>query len=75
MKLKQNIDVNDLMQTVKYCKGDVFFHTAQGDILNINSALSQYVLISVLYNRDILKDSIIVCTQDSDYQLLKDFLE
>ncbi len=75
MKLKDGIDINAFLATAEKCSGQVFFHTTENDILNIRSMLSRYVLISILCNKAILKGSKVVCTEDEDYQILKDFLE
>ncbi len=75
MKLKEGIDINEFLAAATKCTGQVFFHTADGSILNLRSMLSHYVLVSIMCNKSALEDSQIVCTQDEDYQLLKDYLE
>ncbi|MCM1063150.1 MAG: hypothetical protein NC420_01555 [Eubacterium sp.] len=75
MKLKEGIDINEFLATAEKCSGQVFFHTADGSILNLRSMLSHYVLVSILCNKSVWEDSQVVCTQDEDYQLLKDYLE
>lgn len=75
MRLKEGIDINSFMAVAEKCSGQIFLHTAEGDILNLRSMLTQYVLLSFLYNKAALKDSQVVCTQDEDYQLLKEYLE
>ena len=75
MRLKEGIDINAFLAAAEQCTGQVFFHTAENDILNLRSLLSRYVLISIMCNKTILEDSQVVCTQDEDYQLLEDYLE
>jgi len=75
MKLKDGIDINSFLSIAEKCSGQVFFHTSDGDILNIKSQLSRYVLVSALCNKSLLEDSQIVCTDDEDYKLLEDFLQ
>ncbi len=75
MKLKEGIDINEFLAAADKCAGQVFFHTADGSILNLRSMLSHYVLVSILCNKSVLEDSKVVCTEDADYQLLKDYLE
>lgn len=75
MKLKEGIDINEFLAKAEKCAGQVFFHTADGSILNLRSLLSHYVLVSILCNKSLLEDSQVVCTQDDDYQLLKEYLE
>lgn len=74
MKLKEEIDVIAFLEAVKKCDGEVFFHSAEGDILNLKSLLSQYVLLTVLCNPGLLKNALVVCTQDDDYNKLADYL-
>lgn len=74
MKLKENIDVIAFLQTAKECSGDVFFHSGEGDILNLKSLLSQYVLMSVLCNPALLTNAHVVCILEEDYAKLSDFL-
>ncbi len=75
MKLKEGIEINEFLAAADKCAGQVFFHTADGSILNLRSMLSHYVLVSILCNKSVLEDSKVVCTEDADYQLLKDYLE
>ena len=75
MRLKEGTDINAFLAAAEKCSGQVFFHTAENDILNLRSLLSRYVLISIMCNKTILEDSQVVCTQDEDYRLLNDFLE
>lgn len=74
MKLKESVDVKAFLDAARECLGDVFFQTAEGDILNLKSLLSQYVLMSVLGNQNLLKNGQIVCMQESDYEKLGDYL-
>lgn len=74
MKLKENIDMTSFLGTAKTCAGDVFFHSAEGDILNMKSLLCQYILVSAGCKPDLLKDARIVCVHEADYDRLADFL-
>ncbi len=75
MRLKEGTDINDFLAVADKCSGQIFFHTADGSILNLKSMLSHYVLVTILCNKSLLENSQVVCTQDDDYQLLKDYLE
>lgn len=44
MYLTYPIDILSFLNTVKTCKGNVFFRTKEGDSLNLNSLLSQFIL-------------------------------
>ncbi len=74
MKLKESVDVKAFLDAAKSCGGDVFFQTTEGDILNLKSLLSQYVLMTILGKNSLLKDSRIICVQESDYEKLADYL-
>lgn len=75
MKLKKDIDLNAFAQAAQNCEGSVFCQTTEGDILNLKSLLSQYVLMSVMGNPHMLENVQITCVQEEDYQKLADFLE
>lgn len=74
MKLKENVDLSALLAAAESCSGDVFFHTHDGDILNVKSLLSRYVVVSVCKPGE-LQHSRVVCTNEDDYNVLADFLE
>lgn len=74
VRLKKDIDLNVFAQTAQNCQGSVFCHTTDGDILNLKSLLSQYVLMSVMGKPHILENVQITCVQEEDYQKLADFL-
>lgn len=74
MRLKTEIDVVSFLEDAKKCIGDVFFHTEEGDILNLKSLLSEYVLVSIICNPKLVENARIVCIQDSDYQRLTPYL-
>ena len=65
----------DLIEAAKDCTGNVFFHCEGGDIVNLKSLLSQYVLASIACKPGLLKNARVVCTQDEDYARLADFLQ
>lgn len=74
MKLKPDIDILEFFKALKSCKGDVFFKTDEEDILNLNSALSQFIFISIMETRDFLTNGIIDCTEPDDIELLSEYL-
>lgn len=74
MNLKKNIDLTAFLDAARQCDGDVFFHTAENDILNLKSTLSQYVAMSIIYKPRLLENAIITCTQESDYEKLAEYL-
>ena len=75
MNLKEDCNMGDFIEAAKDCVGEVFFHSAEGDIINLKSLLSQYVLSSIACKSGLLKNAHIVCTQDEDYAKLAEFLQ
>lgn len=48
MRLKNINDINDFLRIVDSCKGAVYLTSAQGDQIDLNSRMSQYVAIGAL---------------------------
>ncbi len=74
MRLKENVDLSTFLEAAEKCFGDVFFHTPEGDILNVKSLLSRYVVVSVCKPGE-LQHAKVVCTNDEDYSVLSDYLQ
>lgn len=74
MKLKHAVDVSAFLAATEKCSGDVFFHTPEGDILNVKSLLSRYVVVSVCKPGELQKAKI-VCTNEEDYAVLSDYIQ
>ncbi len=74
MHLKQNIDLKNFLLQIKKCNDDVFYETTEGDILNLSSALSQYVFCSITIQPEYWVTGTIRCTNDKDYDILADYL-
>lgn len=75
MKLKKNVDLNQFWEVARKCEGDVFLQTAEGDILNLKSLLSQYTVMSIMGHNNVLENAQVVCVQEENYQKLAEFLE
>ncbi|MCI9071331.1 MAG: polya polymerase [Lachnospiraceae bacterium] len=75
MKLKKNIEVNTFLETVRKCEGNVYFKTIEGDQLNLKSLLSQYILISIVNNDELMENGVIDCSNQSDLPILAPFME
>ena len=75
MKFKDSVDINAFLDAAKKCTGDIFFQTNEGDILNLKSLLSRYVMMSIMGDPSLLKSSQITCVQEEDYQMLSEYLE
>lgn len=72
MKLREDVNLLSLVKQVKQCKNDVILVTREGDRLNLNSTLSQYVCIALVTRPELLLDSRLECS-DADYEILKEF--
>ena len=48
MKLSNIGEVNDFLEVVNRCEGDVWLQSVEGDKINLKSSLSQYVAIAEL---------------------------
>lgn len=75
MKIKPNINVPAFLQAVQTCTGEVSFVTSEGDILNLKSALSQFIFAAVIAGKlQSLSGRIIVQDLD-DAKRLYDYCE
>ncbi len=48
MKLRNVDQVNEFLDVVKECRGNVLLKSAQGDTYNMKSTLSQYIAVGAL---------------------------
>lgn len=69
-----NLFCNHLLNTVKTCKGNVFFRTKEGDSLNLNSLLSQFIFTSIVCDEHFLASGEIYCENAEDYHTLENYL-
>ncbi|MBO6154572.1 MAG: hypothetical protein J6O60_03995 [Lachnospiraceae bacterium] len=74
IKLKKDADIAKFLIAIKDCKGDVFYESSEGDILNLASTLSQYVFCSITGQTDLLENGTIRCAESSDYDTLAEYL-
>ena len=71
MKLKNIKQVNEFIEAVDQCRGDVFITSEYGDKFNLKSKLSQYVAIAALVG-DHSQDLELWCADKEDeYKMLK----
>ena len=66
MRLKENIDLAQFLMAVSTCKGEVSFTTAEGDVLNLKSALSRYVFVVAMRHPELLENGQVVCETAED---------
>lgn len=48
MKLRSEADIQEFLDVVKSCEGDVYLKSPEGDIFNLKSSLSRYVAVGRL---------------------------
>lgn len=61
-----DFDFNKLMEFVAQTKGDVFMHTAEGDVLNLKSRLTQLLVLSGTLGQSSVAEATIVCQDKED---------
>ena len=74
MHLKIDINIVTFLADIRKCQNDVYYETVDGDILNLTSALSQFVFCSIVNHPHFLKTGIVRCDNVDDYIILKEYL-
>ena len=75
MRLKESIDYLPFLKVVEQCSGEVLFHSADGDCLDLKSTFCQYLFASVSRDRSYLSKGRVECVDERDYTLLDPYLE
>ncbi len=75
MKLREDINMREFFQCIVQCEGEVLLKSAEGDILNLKSALSQFVFAVILENKKKLKGMKITLEDENDRSIIERFLE
>lgn len=74
MRLIENVNLIEFLQQVKQCEAEVLFTTTDGDVLNLKSELSRYILAALAAKKDFILKGSIICRQQDDMTLLSRFL-
>ncbi|MCC8105193.1 MAG: hypothetical protein LIO99_04130 [Clostridiales bacterium] len=76
MKLRSDIDLVNFLKTASVCKGEVIFKSVDGDVLNLKSCLSRYILFAALSTESVtvFPEGEIICKEQEDYQKLQLYL-
>ena len=74
MKLKNLENYLNFMEAVKECGGDVYFHSAEGDHLNLKSSFCKYLFASACGDKEFLTQGEILCSRADDYRRLAAYL-
>lgn len=74
IKLKREIDFGRFLSRIGECRGEVTFHTEQGDVLNLKSLLSTYVFSMLADRPDLVENGWLTCEETQDVTLLEPFI-
>lgn len=74
MHLKIDTTISTFLNDVKKCKDTVYYETQEGDILNLSSALSQFVFCIIAAQPQYWKTGIVRCKNEDDYVFLEKYL-
>ena len=74
MKFKTGEQVDEFLEVIKKCKGQIFLTSQYGDRYNLNSKFSAYLAVAAMLgeNGDELE---LFCENKEDRMLLLNFLE
>ncbi|MBQ6707020.1 MAG: hypothetical protein IJN07_05915 [Clostridia bacterium] len=65
-QLIHNFDFNQLIEFAATAKGEVFLKTAEGDVLNLKSRLTQLLALSSSLDWGNVGEATITCTDEED---------
>ena len=76
MKVYGIKNATKFLETVDKCKGNVKLLSAEGDRLNLQSKLCQYIFLSELFNNEEthIPEMELICDDPDDVYLLVDYL-
>lgn len=74
MKLYKIEEVNEFMNAVDSCRGDVYLVSAYGDKYNIKSKLTQYLALGMLLNKE-YDDLELFCDYKDDEAVFIEFFK
>lgn len=74
MHLRIDTVITAFLNDVKKCKDTVYYETREGDILNLSSALSQFVFCVIAAQPQYWRTGTVRCNNDDDYSFLEKYL-
>lgn len=74
MHIKTDINIVNFLKQVQKCSAEVLFETPEGDRIALKSTLSQYIFCTIASNPQLLQSGTVRFEQETDNELLKDFL-
>lgn len=63
------------LESVRQCKGDVYFESPEHDFFNLKSQFSQYVFATAALKPGFQINGIVTCRYPEDIEILRDFLQ
>lgn len=66
----KNVEVNDFLELIDACKGNIYLITDEGDKLNLKSKLCQLVGLSKLIDGGFIANASLVCENAADESTL-----
>lgn len=73
-KIRSDVNIAELLKDADRCQGEISLTTEDGDVLNLKSALSKYVLV-VLANKSDVLSLATLNFEDSDIEYMKFYSE
>lgn len=70
MRIRKSTDLEKLFGQIEETEGEVFFQSDDGSILNLKSALSQFLFISVVKSDDIEVSGDFVCDEPDRQRII-----
>ena len=74
MKIKNIKDPKGFFETLKQCQGTLEIVTPQGDRLNLKSKLSQYIIMSDMFDNATIGDLELIASEPDDIALIFSYL-
>lgn len=67
---RNTIDLKQFLEDVRKCEHEVYFESTEGDKLALRSALSQFILLSICNEPQLLAGAVIRGYSEHDRELL-----
>lgn len=74
MRVKQIKDIDGFYKALNKCAGRVELITDERDILNLASALTQFIGLTAIFSNPNIESYEIVCYNPDDFKYIEEFL-
>ena len=72
--LRTDVDLTRFLRTVQSCDAEGTLHSAEGDILNLKSQLTEYIFLAASTRPHFLSKGTVCCQNPNDYRIIHEFL-